>query len=331
MSIWNDVECENLLSSDWKKDATYQWGIPLHPLGELNSPEYILQAQGNLEEMRSRHGNLSMQSMCNVFFFFIFLRNLYLAARITYQRRRMLASWCCILQAAAGLASALSGTTDYLPHGTPCRVTLWVNGVGVAVSALCVGSTLLQKAYLAHQRNKWLLGIGIILLVPQPVFTYMVWTSPGIMTPAGGCLSCYPSYLPWIKLAMDLPINLVFSTAFLTVVYRQYRMYGSKAWARLVRNGIQTMCLVVLSNLICMFGVAFKVVGVYSQFFFIVDWVITSLLLVHHCVTMCTMVDESSVSDPHSFLHSSLPADTTYAEIQLTRQGNGNNRRLFRR
>ncbi|RKP05305.1 hypothetical protein THASP1DRAFT_32860 [Thamnocephalis sphaerospora] len=318
MSFGGDIKCSDLLGEGWEKNAAYLWGIPLHPMGELNSLDYIMLAQGNPEEMRARSGSLSMQLMFNVIFAFIFSRSLYLSIRMTYRRHRMLASWCCVLQAAAGVVYSLSSLAANLPNGPSCRATLWITGVGATISTLCVGSTLLQKAYAAHQRNRWLLVIGIILLLPQPIIIYIAWTSPGLMTSVGGCLSCFPSYLPWVKLAMDLPINMVFSIAFLAVVYRQYRRYGLTAWARLVRNGIQTMCLVVLSNLICTFGVAFEVAGMLSEFFFILDWVVTSVLLVHHCNSMCTATERTVKTRGPRFWRKSSQAETSRAWIDST-------------
>ncbi|RKP10274.1 hypothetical protein THASP1DRAFT_27958 [Thamnocephalis sphaerospora] len=331
MSLWNDIKCIDLLGNNWEKNATYLWGIPLHPLGELNTLDFITMAHRSMEQMRVRNRSLSMQSAINVVFIFIFARSLSISVPIVYQNRRTLAGWCCVIQATAGVVYCVSCLMVFLPNGPPCRVALWITGTGTTISTLCVGTTLLQKAYLAHQRNKWLLCIGIVLLLPQPAIAYIVWTSPGIMTPVGGCLSCYPSYLPWIKLAMDLPINLVFSTAFLTVVYRQYRIYGSKAWVRLIRNGIQTMCLVVLSNLICMFGVAFEFAGLFSQFFFILDWVVTSVLLVHHCVNMRMVTEQSSRANPRQFLREPALAGSTYAEIHLTQHERRGRRVVFRR
>ncbi|RKP07608.1 hypothetical protein THASP1DRAFT_24269 [Thamnocephalis sphaerospora] len=298
MAFWRHIDRNLLLKDGWEKNATYQWGIALHPLGELNALDYITEAQGDIEEMRARNGSLSLQSAFNVICTYLFVRNLFLAVSMLYKRPKMLAGWCCVLQAIAGLVYSISSLAVYLPDGPSCRIALWLVGVGSSISVLCVGTALLQKAYLVHHRNKWLLGFGIFLLLPQPAFTYMVWNSPGVMSSAGGCLSCYPTYLPWAKLAMDMPINLVFSIAFLMVVYQQYRQFGSAAWKQLVHNGIQTMCLIVFSNIICMFCVAFEVIGIFSEFFFIFDWTITSVLLVHHCTTL--RLSKADAHKPHT-------------------------------
>ncbi|RKP05751.1 hypothetical protein THASP1DRAFT_25805 [Thamnocephalis sphaerospora] len=173
-----------------------------------------MQAQGDLQELRERNSSLATQSMLNVICAWIFLRSFIIAVRMIHKRARMLAGWCCLLQATAGLVYTIGGMTVHLPNGLTCRGALWLVGAGLGISPSCVGAALLQKAYIVHDYNKWLMGIGIILLLQQPFFTYLVWASPGIILPSSGCLSCYPKYLPWIKLGIDMPINLVFSVAF---------------------------------------------------------------------------------------------------------------------
>ncbi|RKP06593.1 hypothetical protein THASP1DRAFT_25117 [Thamnocephalis sphaerospora] len=283
MPFWDSVKREGLLEHGWEKNATYQWGIPLHPLGELNIIDYIMGAQGNLPEMRDRTRGALMQLSINVVANYVFFRNLIVSAKTLYRRPHVLATWCCLIQALAGVAYTLSALALVMPGGSSCRFALWDIGFGLAISPICVSIVLLQKAYVVHGRNRWLLGIGILLILPQPLVTYYLWTSPAVMVPITACLSYYPEYFPWLKFGLDAPINAVFSLAFLSVVYNQYRQFGSGAWARLVRNGIQTMCFIVLSNFFCMLFAALEVLGLFSEMFFVVDWILTSLLLVHHC------------------------------------------------
>ncbi|RKP06726.1 hypothetical protein THASP1DRAFT_31466 [Thamnocephalis sphaerospora] len=282
MAFWIPIDRNHVLNEGWEKNATYQWGIPLHPLGEINVIDYVLQAQGDIEDMRTRQRSLIFQMFCNVISACLFARNVPVAVRILMRQRRALAAWCCLLQALAGLTYTLSCLGCGMPDGPLCRHVLWIAGAGIALSSICVGTTLLQKAYLVHNKNKWMLAIGIILLLPQPTVTYYTWISPAAMVPSAGCLLLYPPELPWIKLALDAPINIIFSVAFIIVVYRQYHLFGSAAWARLVRDGIQTMCIIVLSNIVCMLCIAFEVANLFSEQFFTLDWVITAVLLGHH-------------------------------------------------
>ncbi|RKP07288.1 hypothetical protein THASP1DRAFT_30889 [Thamnocephalis sphaerospora] len=282
MSFWIPVDRNSVLEEGWEKNATYEWGIPMHPQGELNAVDFVLQAQGDMEEMRLRQRSLIIQFFFNIMFAYLCAYNIIISVRILRKQKRVLAAWCCLLQALAGLTYTIGAMSSGMPGGPSCRRALWVAGFGMTLSPICVGITLLQKAYLVHHRNKRLLIVGIVLLLPQPLVLYYVLISPALMVPSAGCLLFYPLQLPWIKLALDAPINIIFSVAFITVVYRQYRLFGTAAWKELVRDGIQTMCIIVLSNIVCMLCIAFEVAGLFSEFFFIYDWVITSALLGRH-------------------------------------------------
>ncbi|RKP08024.1 hypothetical protein THASP1DRAFT_23911 [Thamnocephalis sphaerospora] len=298
MPFWDVVDHDALLGKDWEKHAERLWGIPLHPLGEMSTFEYMMAAQGDLQEMRARSLGAYMQHVINAMGNYIFFRNVIVSLKMLYRRPYTLATWCCLIQSLAGVAYTLYALALPMPGGPSCRSVLWNIGIGLAISPICVSITLLQKAYIVHNRSRWLLITGIILMLPQPLVTYYAWTSPAVMVPVTACLSLYPAYFPWIKLATDAPINMVFSAAFLTVVYRQYCLFGSGAWRRLMRNGIQTMCLVVISNFICMLAAALSLLGPLSEMFIVLDWILTSLLLVYHSTHLRS--DTSNSHDPHT-------------------------------
>ncbi|RKP10610.1 hypothetical protein THASP1DRAFT_27623 [Thamnocephalis sphaerospora] len=275
-----------LLENNWEKNASYIWGIPLHPLGEMNAITYVLQAQDDLAQMRLRTHGFMLQALINTVISVIFVRNFILSVRIMRQSPFALAGWCCLLQAMAGMTFAGIAMMGFVPSGPSCRQVLWIAGAGLTLSPFCISTVLLQRAYLAHNRNRYILILGAVLLFPQLLYAYYAWISPTIMVPGIGCISCYPPYVPWMKLCIDAPINILLSVAFILVVYRQYRQFGSAAWARLVHDGIQIMCLIVVSNLVCMIFAAVELIGLLSEFFFVLDWVVTSTLLVRHCVRM---------------------------------------------
>ncbi|RKP10732.1 hypothetical protein THASP1DRAFT_27487 [Thamnocephalis sphaerospora] len=292
MSTWKQTHRRDVLEENWTQNATRLWNIPLYPLGELNAIDFAMQAQGNLNEMRMRSRGTLVQIIFSTITNWVFMYSIASSVRMLY-RRPSIAAGCCLLQAISGVIYSMTVVSFALPGGPSCRQLLWVASVALSISPICVGATLLQKVYLVHGRRTWLVVVGTLLLLPQPLFPYYIWTSPATMMSSTGCLTRYPSYLPWLKLAMEMPINIAFSVAFIMVVYRQYRQFGSEAWGRLVRNGIQTMCAIVLSNFFCMLCAAFELGDYLSEMFFVLDWMITSLLLVHHCKIMHTSSAES--------------------------------------
>ncbi|RKP08314.1 hypothetical protein THASP1DRAFT_23672 [Thamnocephalis sphaerospora] len=218
--------------------------------------DFFMAAQDQ-EDMRNRFRDILMQFLIMAFIIYLFVYNFIASVSMVRRKPSMLASWCCLVQTFAGVVYGIVIVAFVMPDGVSCRYLIWYAGIGLNLSTVCVGITLLQRAYLVHGRSKYLLMAGILLMLPQPITVYYAFISPVIMMPAAGCISYYPPYLPWIRLAVDAPINILFSVAFITVVYRQYRLFGSAAWAHLVRNGIQTMCAIVLSNIICVFGASF--------------------------------------------------------------------------
>ncbi|RKP05634.1 hypothetical protein THASP1DRAFT_25900 [Thamnocephalis sphaerospora] len=280
MPFWGDIDRNALLENDWEKNATHRLGIPLHPLGELNAIDYMMHANGDLPAMREQICGLFMQLFVNAVANYVFIRNL-------------------VISTTFGLAYTICALLYTMPGGPSCRQAVWDIGIGLTISPVCVSLILLQKAYALHRRSRLLLFAGIALLLPQPLVAYYLWSSPVIAIPATACLSFYPTYFPWIKLAMDAPINLMFSIAFITVIYRQYSILGSDAWARLVHSGIRTMCLVVISNIVCMLAAAFEILGPFSEMFLVLDWMATSWLLVDHCAS--THSKETASHDLHTY------------------------------
>ncbi|RKP06287.1 hypothetical protein THASP1DRAFT_31891 [Thamnocephalis sphaerospora] len=74
--------------------------------------------------------------------------------------------------------------------------------------------------------------------------------------------------------------NVLLSYTFLAVVHRQYRRFGSSAWERIVRDGIQIALLMAAANLACLFCIAFEVFGLLSIMLIIVEWCVSSMLLI---------------------------------------------------
>jgi hypothetical protein len=288
-------EVERRLKDGWEETAERFAGIPLYPDGELSGFGYIFTGSNDIEDIRQRHIGVLVQGFFHTSMLIIFTYNTMQAVHQLRRRSHSLMAWCCFIQSFTGVIYTLVTLSSTLfTSGASCRQVLWLAGAGIVISSMCVNTALLQKAYIVHNRNKKLLAAGIIMIIPQPVIIYMVMTSPAIPIPRTCCVLLYPTYMPWVKFALDAPMNVIFSIAFIAVVYRQYNLYGAEAWKRLAKDGIQTMGLIILCNFVCMFCVAMDVLGVISELFFILDWVITSSLLIHHCISMSRVAFSSN-------------------------------------
>ncbi|RKP09626.1 hypothetical protein THASP1DRAFT_28569 [Thamnocephalis sphaerospora] len=247
--------------------------MSIHPLGELNYNGYLAQAE-SIDEARARLQGVSLQLMLDTFALCIVMRNFCHSMLLLCRAPHKLAAWCCISQTLPAIVFLMMGSFGIIsPHGPSCRSTIWIGCAGLIISADAANALLLAKAYRVHRCNRWLLAIGILLILPSPVFTWIVVYHCHItLTPTAGCLFVFPSYLPWLKFALDAPINIFFSVAFIMVVFQQYRISGVKCWADLGRDGFITMLLVVTSNLICATAVAFGLFGEMAEMFWVGDW-----------------------------------------------------------
>jgi hypothetical protein len=286
MSLWDSVDRKSLLEDGWEENADTLLGIKLYPGGEYNAIEFIENLNDNMEAIRNFFLSIGRQTVGDVICILLFFRNLRISIRMIAMRPNVLAGWCCAIQSIVGMIMMFSGMFVAFPLGNSCREAIWVGGVGLTISPWCTGAILLQKAYLVHDRNKWLLAIGIILLLPQAYTWYALWTTPSTLHSSFGCFPIYSDNLLIVKMAVDTPINIIFSVIFIRVVYQQYRKFGTEAWARLAREGIQTMCMVVAVNVFCMFAMLFDAVGTFSIYFIVIDCILTSVLLVYHCSKM---------------------------------------------
>ncbi|KAI8050480.1 hypothetical protein BDF22DRAFT_695155 [Syncephalis plumigaleata] len=278
---------DHQLGTDWIKNATYIVGIPMHPLGEISLPDYIMEVASDQEQFRARIFGVYRQLLLNLLAGHIFVYNFYLAVRIITTYRRSIPGWLCLFPSALGVVTGLIAALSMFPTGLTCRRISWFVGFAITTTIICNSAIVLHKAYLVLYRKPWVLIVGIIFILPQLGFMYAGWMlSPVTVAADTGCVVNYSSLLPWFWFGSTAPINALFSGIFSYVAYKQYRTFGSEAWKRMMRDGIQTMCLVVVCNIVCACGMLFEIGGKLSEMFFLVDWLFISIILVRHCYSM---------------------------------------------
>jgi hypothetical protein len=128
--------------------------------------------------------------------------------------------------------------------------------------------------YIAYTYKIWILIVGgSLILASSFAFIYLFFEFGEIkFTNLDGCLATYPPIVPFIRVAIDAPLNIGFSYAFLYVIYRQYKEAGNRCWKERVHNGITTSVLIVLSNVLCMIGNVTHAFKDSDYIFYLVDW-----------------------------------------------------------
>ncbi|RKP24333.1 hypothetical protein SYNPS1DRAFT_23576 [Syncephalis pseudoplumigaleata] len=267
-----------LKNDTWPKVAGL---ITVHPLGEISPLDFMASTKTMKDARMALRSNFTQGAM-NVILICIFLRNTYCALKMLYYRPRGIANWCCFLQAAAGVALGYVSLSALLTSFSTCRHIGWVAAFGLVVSSICVNICLLIKAYAVQRRSKLLLLLGILLIMPNGVTIWVAWfESPVFNTIDHACIMIFPEFYPIFKASLDIFINVLFSTIFLRVVIGQYRTFGSQCWKRLSSDGMLYLMIVCLSNLLTGIFTTITLLGPMREMVFIVDWVVTSCLLVY--------------------------------------------------
>ncbi|RKP23757.1 hypothetical protein SYNPS1DRAFT_24171 [Syncephalis pseudoplumigaleata] len=242
--------------------------------GTLNGYQFITEAHDNEAAFRRRFVAVYFELFAIALVFLCFVRNFYRAARLLHMCPRKIASWCCATMTAAGVLAFPCGLFTASPFGPSCNLVIWEVLLGMVVFTMATNIAMLERAYLAHGRRRWLLAVGALSIVgPGPLYVSLAWyTSTAAFSDMFGCNMRYRSFLPYIRLLLDLPANVVFSAIFLRVVYRAYRRHHDQCWRELGRDGIITMLQIILSNLVCFTLNVSQALKEFSDVFYILDW-----------------------------------------------------------
>jgi hypothetical protein len=264
------------MDDEWKKTATRWLGIPLHPLGEIHIYDFVSGKLGNnlsIEEVQARVTGFHRQILFYTVISLIFGHNLYTIANIAFKQPRNITVWCCIFTSFLGASLFVLAILGATLLSMTCRVLVWYGMLMLGFSTIANSFLLLYKAYLALLRRCWVACVGALMLCLQVGFMLSgMATVPVTIKKYDGCVAHYTPLVSFIWLGTIMPINVFFSAIFTYVAYTQYQTYGSDAWKKLADDGIQTMCMVILCNVICGLFLIFEVLGDFSEIFFMIDW-----------------------------------------------------------
>ncbi|KAI8052063.1 hypothetical protein BDF22DRAFT_744276 [Syncephalis plumigaleata] len=278
------LDYNNPVNTGWMEDADTVIGIPIHPSGELSITDYYMAASGDLLEQRKRLTGMQVEVLVVIFLICLFSRNLIISSKMLIAKPHTLPSWCSFLSSSSGVIMVAIYLLMLLMGNLTCRIAVWGIDVGISASILFNNLILLHKAYLVLMRRKWILYVGFSLALPQAVYPFIIIYNSFIRIESElGCTANYPPFILWYWVAINIPLNVLFSAIFCHTTYKQYHQYGSDIWKRLTREGIQTMCLALLCNIICIIIVISHVDGANMDLFYIIDWAVVTTILANHC------------------------------------------------
>jgi hypothetical protein len=293
-------------------------GSWLNPDGEVSGFDYVMNAS-NMEEFRERSFGLFMQLAIIVIIVYIFAWGAWRSLRSVIRAPYGFASWCCFIQALAGLLVNLINTVTKISSWPICRHQIQIDAVGLAIGRMTINALLLSKAYYANGKNKKMLAFGIIAILPEPATAYVLMAlSEYAVTPTGSCSIYYPDWFPWMYSALDVPIHTIFSIAFISVVIRQYRALGSGAWNELRKNSVTFLAGIVVFKIFMLVLVASKLAGDATATLGLIEWVVCSCLIVHQHDSVRRAFKRSQNNSPTSH-YATIGNDT--AILESTKSG----------
>ncbi|KAI8050520.1 hypothetical protein BDF22DRAFT_131488 [Syncephalis plumigaleata] len=268
-------------------------------------------------DVQARLTGIQHQYMAFTIVSLIFIRNLYMIAKTFRRQTKNLSAWCILAISIMGASAYPLTVASGALVDISCAILASYITLILCVSTVCNSVILLHKAYLALLRQRWILAVGsLTILLQVGMIGYTLWVLPTAMEPYIGCVVNYTSPMLIAWLITVFPINLFFSGIFSYVAYSQYKIYGTEAWRRLVKDGLRTMCLVVLCNLVCGVFVSSHTFGNATQVFFVIDWVFTSTMLANHYSSISKTASAIAKSaQDNGRLRTDNNLYTTYAEF----------------
>ncbi|KAI9596909.1 hypothetical protein BDF19DRAFT_325675 [Syncephalis fuscata] len=273
--------------TEWRHNAKKQWGIPLNPLGEISVPDFLVEASGHIDEQRLRLSGIQIQIVFSVLMLCIFAHNIVITTKMTISRPHSKFSWCCLILAAVGTICNIMQILMLIGYGLNCRMLLWSAGNFISLGMIFNSLILLLKVHLVLYQKKWITYVGILLILPQIGYGFIVIYYCFFTLEAKlGCDVYYPPILLWYWIGVNTPINVFFSIIFCSIALKQYHLFGSDAWKELAQDGIQAICLALLTNLVCCIAIVSRFDDANRDVLFASDWMIVATILIRHCQNM---------------------------------------------
>ncbi|KAI8098736.1 uncharacterized protein BX664DRAFT_381413 [Halteromyces radiatus] len=180
-----------------------------------------------------------------------------------------------------------------------CEFRYWVSIICVNLGGCCIQSILLYKAYICHNRRKWLLVLGSFINTGYVALIFLYATIGKVDSHRDFIGNCVLNNLEWpalAKLSLDISSNLFLTFAFLSVIRRHYRMLGNDIHKFLFSNSMMFSIGVVASNILTAILISCRAVGGLSADLYSFDWVITGYLLIKQ-FTMDTKMKKEEDDD----------------------------------
>jgi hypothetical protein len=109
-----------------------------------------------------------------VFLTYLFVRNLVMTSGHLISRSYTLPLWCSFTASLFGTTTLTIYLLTPLIEKLNCRIAIWGLTLGLGFSILFNNLILLHKAYIVLFEQKWIIYVGISLILPQVVYPFFI-------------------------------------------------------------------------------------------------------------------------------------------------------------
>ncbi|KAI9593611.1 hypothetical protein BDF19DRAFT_154343 [Syncephalis fuscata] len=225
----------------------------------LDGYEFLMAFSTNFKEMQAELTYIYIRLLVHVIMSCVQLRNINVALRLVIAQPRALARWCCLIPS--------------------------VLCISASILIITFNMAKVLRAYMMTQKSRWVLVIGTLLIAVQIVTPAVMFATQVTINTAfyRRGLMGYPPYFVLFWFSASLIVNVFFSSVFSYMAYKQYRTFGSRIWKHLASDGIQSMCLVMLCNVIWTAILVFGISKNFSTLSYFIDCSICSTILIENC------------------------------------------------
>jgi hypothetical protein len=255
------------------KSIEAKYGVPFQQMGELHIIDFYMMASGDIPELRGRLMGIQIELLATFLILCLFGQNFITVSRMLTSRAYALPLWCSFISLLVGTVTLLVALVNLLRDESSCRMTVWLQLIGMSLSMFFNSIILLRKTYLMLFKKKWILYVGSPLIIPQLAYPIVVvFDSTAAIETYRGCVIYYYQFFIWFWVGINIPHNILFSVVFCHAAYKQSLVFGSDTWKRLTFEGLQTMCLSLLCNIISIIIIIFYTGSANKDIFLVIDW-----------------------------------------------------------
>ncbi|KAI9599028.1 hypothetical protein BDF19DRAFT_429869 [Syncephalis fuscata] len=286
----------------------------------MDAYEYTEALSVNLKDRQEQLRYIWAELVVHTIMSYVQVHNINTALRLVIKQPRALTRWCCLIPSVLCIGLTIFTIIFDLGKAFYMDTSVLYFGWAIPLSIMCYSIILLQKAYMLSHKSRWIFVIGITLIILQMIIPVMLLNVTVIFYHDlyRSVFFDYPKGVVLIWLCVSIAANLFLSSVFSYMAYKQYRIFGSKTWKRLASDGIQSMCLVILCNIICTVLMFFNNSRILFTLPYFIYCSVCSTILIKNCRKTRDILSETNHPKTEKMLQLSQILTPVYGETNTT-------------